>query len=140
MICCTTGSADASLVWACGSTAVRSGRVGMVRTGVLPGAVFCKPYRAASASLTGIPVGVTPADFIPGAGVIGTGTIPGTGRPPGVGNTPGMPCGINGFPGIAAIVGVGYPFSLNVSTAGMPPFTILTAFSLSSISNTWMSP
>ena len=86
-------------------------RVGMVRTGVmavvLPGVVFCKPYRAASASLAGIPVGVTPVVLIPGAGVIGAGTIPGAGKAPGVGNTPGRPCGINGFPGIAAMVGVG---------------------------------
>src|SRR6266700_6939343 len=112
----------------------------MVRTGVMAGAVFCKPYRAASASLAGIPVGVTPVVLIPGAGVIGAGAIPGAGKAPGVGNTPGMPCGINGFPGMAATVGVAYPLSLNVSTAGMPALTILTVFSLSSISNTWMSP
>src|SRR6266487_1737766 len=111
MICCTTGSADGAVVCACGSIVVRRGRVGMVRTGVmpgvLPGAVFCNPYRAASASLTGIPVGVTAVVLIPGAGVIGAGTIPGAGKLPGVGNTPGMPCGINGFPGIAAMAGVG---------------------------------
>src|SRR2546425_6228008 len=106
--------------------------MGMVRTGVtvvvLPGAVFCKPYRAASASLTGMPVGVTPAVLIPGAGVVRAGTIPGVGKTP-----PGTPRGINGFPGIAAAVGVVNPFSLNVSTTGVPALTILTVFSLSSI-------
>src|SRR5437879_6126250 len=107
----------------------------MVRTGVMA-VVFCKPYRAASASLAGIPVGITPAVLIPGAGVVGAGTIPGAGNTPGVGSTPGTPRGINGFPGMAAAVGAVYPFSLNVSTAVVPALTILTVFSLSSISNT----
>src|SRR5207248_11763686 len=105
MMCCTTGSADAPVDWGCGSTAVRSVRVGIVRTGVMPGlppavfpnCAFCKPYRAASASLAGFP-GVTPAD--PNLGVVGAGTIPGAGRPgnpAGVGSPPGTPCAIDGL-------------------------------------------
>src|SRR5262245_13324420 len=116
----------------------------MVRTGatvgVLPEAVFCKPYLAASASLT--PAGAAPAVLTlpgtPGTGTIpGAGTTPGVGKP-GVGITPGSaPCGARGLPGRVAAVGVANPFSLNVSTAVLPALTILTVFSLSLISNTW---
>src|SRR6185503_756424 len=107
---------------------------------VLPGAVLGKPYRAAIASLAGMPVGFAPAVLMGGAGTIPGGCIPGFGKTPGVGNAPGTPCGTNGLPGIAAAIGVANPLSLNVSTTGVPALTILTEFSLSSISNTWMSP